>query len=542
MASNIELFIEQLNKAVELIDETKSAELDSHLVEIPLSGKEDLDTQSLLARCENVCNVYDSDKPTIRIIHTLVCNSGEIVTKCLSAMPNTFLLNNVHPYCHEFNKENKNYSSSDISLLSKHAGIPKQKELADRLFKKSIDELYQHVENIGGVLVLCDYSYGDFNPKTFAVKKNSLVRLLEDSYTIKNVLLVSNPLNYYASLKENDVLLAEQVNLDNFFKVYLDVLEQFEDKKIYSFEKFISNPTEELETITKYLGINYSDFFEDIYGPFSNDCENVALDSVKENTINANNIRKINDFFKKSGIDYYPSNTNAIKNCNQESKTKNYNIPEYIEKKGHLCITVAGMRHSGSTALFNILRLAIQSLGVSIESGYSEHLKFDEKLNSKKEVFLIKTHEIRDDIRDISNIVITTVRDLRDSVASAQRRDFDLLNDVGGVVAYAKYNRSLHDSWEQYSDYIFNYESFMRAPREEIRKLLSFLGLADVSVEYIHNSIMNLPIDKYEITLLSPEHITDPERLENYKTTLSVKEINIINKQNFSWLKRFGYK
>ncbi|WPL15274.1 hypothetical protein Thiowin_00159 [Thiorhodovibrio winogradskyi] len=81
-------------------------------------------------------------------------------------------------------------------------------------------------------------------------------------------------------------------------------------------------------------------------------------------------------------------------------------------------IVVAGMRHSGSTALFNVLRLALKESGINFNSGYSENIDLDNM--SKTPVLLIKTHELRDDIKLRADYVFTTVRDLRDTIASAK--------------------------------------------------------------------------------------------------------------------------
>ena len=141
------------------------------------------------------------------------------------------------------------------------------------------------------------------------------------------------------------------------------------------------------------------------------------------------------------------------KNSGSSLLNKPFDINEYIANKKSVVIVVAGMRHSGSTALFNILRIALEKSGLEIISGYSEKLDISNMENQPAQVYLIKTHELRDDILNKATLIITTIRDLRDSVASASRRKFDMLDKVGGAVAYAKFNRSLFDQWAEYSQY-----------------------------------------------------------------------------------------
>lgn len=204
-------------------------------------------------------------------------------------------------------------------------------------------------------------------------------------------------------------------------------------------------------------------------------------------------------------------------------------------------IVVAGMRHSGSTALFNLIRLALDREGIAYTAGYSENAEHQQAFAKTGFLKLIKTHEFRDDIAHARCLVITTRRDLRDSVASAKRRKFPMLERLGGDVEYAKYNRALHDIWLPHSDYVFVYERFMSAPIEQTRMLLEFLGLEQASAKELYKAVSALPTDEYQKTLLSPTHITDPEHNKTYLDTLTPSVVAKINSDHALWLSRHGY-
>lgn len=204
-------------------------------------------------------------------------------------------------------------------------------------------------------------------------------------------------------------------------------------------------------------------------------------------------------------------------------------------------ILVAGMRHSGSTALFNIIRIALAKANIDFDGFYSDGKQAELLTQSDKNVLLVKTHELRDDVAENADLVITTVRDLRDTVASAKRRNFPNLARMG-VREYAKYNRALHDLWQQYSDYEFNYERYKATPVLEINTILKILGLDFIDGAEIHLEVNSLPVDKYEVTLLSPLHITDPEGKLKFNDTLLADDITNINKDNFKWLNQHGYE
>lgn len=208
----------------------------------------------------------------------------------------------------------------------------------------------------------------------------------------------------------------------------------------------------------------------------------------------------------------------------------------------HSAIVIAGMRHSGSTALFNVVRLALEQHGTEFTSLYSDGKAAELLSDPDQKLLLIKTHELRDDIASRASVVITCRRDIRDAVASAKRRGFPLLERLAGPVEYAKYNRALHDIWLPYSDYEFVYESYIADPVTETRKLLHFLGLQSVDVEAVCAGVASLPSDQYETTLLSSKHITDPDRVMYFGDTLDKAQVDKISADHATWLRRYGYK
>lgn len=203
-------------------------------------------------------------------------------------------------------------------------------------------------------------------------------------------------------------------------------------------------------------------------------------------------------------------------------------------------VLIAGMRHCGSTALFNLLRLALNKLGYSVFSGYSEKISPEQLDNHQHDCALIKTHELRDDIVEKAQLIICPVRDIRDTVASAKRREFPMLLRLGAV-EYAKHNRLLCQSWEPIQHYRFHYESFIQTPEQEVARLYTFLGISPELAPDIVQQVAELPTDKYNETLLSPTHITDKKRELTYFDSLTAEEISQVTAHNRLWLKQYGY-
>ncbi len=214
-----------------------------------------------------------------------------------------------------------------------------------------------------------------------------------------------------------------------------------------------------------------------------------------------------------------------------------------VEKNGISIkrIVVAGMRHSGSTALFNIIRLTLLKADIDVISFYSEHKSSLPDEDKSNRVFLIKTHEFRDDIACSNDLIMTTRRDLRNTVASAVRRGFSLVERIGNPVEYAKYNRTLHDVWLPLSDYVFIYENFIKDPIVTIKEVIELVDIKNIDANEIHEELLALPLDQYDITLLSKSHITDPQQKLSFNDTLDLKTIKKINSDHALWLDNYGY-
>ena len=204
-------------------------------------------------------------------------------------------------------------------------------------------------------------------------------------------------------------------------------------------------------------------------------------------------------------------------------------------------ILVAGMRQSGSTALFNIVRFMFEAKGIDIDTGYSEGEDFIELPSTAHRPRLIKTHELREDLIASASFIFTTRRDLRNTVASAARREFYLLKALLGPVNYANYNRRLHDQWRIHSQFEFVYEAFVTDESATIDQIFRTLGFDDIDIDQIRRKVHNIPQDQYDQTLLSPTHITDPEQKLTFEDTLKPSVVQTIEAHNHAWLARFGY-
>ncbi|WNC71303.1 hypothetical protein RGQ13_14385 [Thalassotalea psychrophila] len=262
MSTNFEMLKKQLDDAVGLIEKT-NVDWESH-IGLPESFGSLNDIQSLLDLCDKICKEYEvKKKPTIRIIHHLACSGGTLISKCISAMPNVYLLSEVHPFINRGTG-----LGTDISTLTKYAGIPNQRKLAEGLFKESIDKVYQHVNDLGGALVLRDHSHVDFNTNEEIPEKSRTLAILEEDYTVQSILTIRNPIDSYESLVKNGWVHFKPRTFDEYCSRLLQLINKFKKEEIFKYEDFVKQPKEQMQMITKALSLPYDDDFEDIFGIF----------------------------------------------------------------------------------------------------------------------------------------------------------------------------------------------------------------------------------------------------------------------------------
>jgi len=266
MSSNFNQFKQQIDQVLSLVENVAAIKE----MQEPQSSIEQLvDTKSLLNRCEQVCNKHQKQKPTIRIIHHFACSGGTLVSKFLSAMPNVFLLSEVHPHSGlQRNKDEAQYSPSDLAKLSIYAGIPDQEKLAEQIFVDSVKSIHQHIESRGGVLILRDHSHSDYCVGEH-LHNNTVVELLKNDFNIISLVTLRNPIDSYLSLVTNGWVHFQPASFDEYCARLLAFLDNFDKDNVVCYEDVVSNPSTVVHRMCNKLSLPFDDTFESIFDVFS---------------------------------------------------------------------------------------------------------------------------------------------------------------------------------------------------------------------------------------------------------------------------------
>ncbi|MHB0937195.1 MAG: hypothetical protein ACYC6A_12470 [Armatimonadota bacterium] len=203
-------------------------------------------------------------------------------------------------------------------------------------------------------------------------------------------------------------------------------------------------------------------------------------------------------------------------------------------------ILCAGMRRSGSTWLYNVLRYCYLNAGCRTYGDYAK--EYDASVPADAHV--VKVHPFNRELCGQAKHVFTTIRDLRDAVASMVR--FKLAQNTPAGIAHAA--RTLitreYETWAPYSDMEIRYEEMVRDRPGTIAKVLRVLELPDVDPLEVQRDIekltrMALPA-RDRATQLWPRHLTDG-RLGSYGDTLSPRLVEIVEDVAGDWLAEHGY-
>lgn len=284
----------ELNDALRLLEEktrvSSISHSDNHANEIKFQ-----EAESLLERCSNV--LENNGKPKLRILHHFACSGGSLISKCISVMPNTYLLSEVHPHStlHLQFADKARYLPTDYTTLSRYANIPNIDDLSEELLLSNVQSIERHVRNRGGTLVLRDHSHVDFCTERSLEDKSTLNRVLADGFVLLDVVTIRNPVDAYLSLVRNGWVHFSPSSFNEYCRRWLCFTTQFKRSDVVRYEDFVDSPDQTLKKICRKLDLSFSADYHDLF-----DTAKVTGDSGRRgNEIGRRERREYDSTFKK---------------------------------------------------------------------------------------------------------------------------------------------------------------------------------------------------------------------------------------------------
>jgi hypothetical protein len=211
-------------------------------------------------------------------------------------------------------------------------------------------------------------------------------------------------------------------------------------------------------------------------------------------------------------------------------------------------ICVVGTHQSGSTRVFNLIRLIYEKKGKSIFSNWA--IK-KEDFDNNYDVILTKIHDTSQDYLNDYNFKILPIRNILDSAISAGQRFGN--NDINFYINNCEDNINLYNKFKSNVDFIFKYECYSVNYIKQFCKVLNInLNIIEIieimkELDNMHNSSSIVKWDdfsneEYRKTLLSQSHNTSNGQTNKYNNlNINVLEeilkndniVNFLNEQNY---------
>ena len=255
-STDLKTLQKELQQALSLINDYSAARNDTSTAVLDTGGLHN--TQSLLERCAAVVSASNANtKPTLRIIHHFACSGGTLISKCLAAQPNVFLLSELHPTTRlGLNINKAAYTPTDITTQAVYGRVPNVDGLAEKLFVSGIIETEKHIRERGGYLIIRAHTHADYCTDKPMPEIDTLTRLLEPHFNIKHLVTVRNPIDSFMSLRSNGWVHFKPDSFDEYCGRLLKFLEPFDKENIVKYEDFVEQPEKHLREIAEILGLD----------------------------------------------------------------------------------------------------------------------------------------------------------------------------------------------------------------------------------------------------------------------------------------------
>jgi len=210
-----------------------------------------------------------------------------------------------------------------------------------------------------------------------------------------------------------------------------------------------------------------------------------------------------------------------------------------------LIYVCAGMYRSGSTWLYNAVRLILQCAGTpDLAAGLiSDRKKLLAHANT-----VIKVHGFDTGLISPGSIVLTSHRDLRDVAASLVRK-------FGSEAPLASLRETVdhHAKWTRVAAFDLRYEDLLKDEKGQVERVAGALRLPAAALAGLDYAALAHEIgrekfdakrstaERYDaVNLLHDGHVTDG-RHGSWSGTLSAAEIRAIEREFWPWLTKRGY-
>lgn len=256
--SSAEALVRTLDEALELLRDYRPTHQSNGVPDQPLP--------TLLEQCEAALGAIPGPVP-LRTIHHFACTGGTLISKALSALPNTVLLSEIDPLSEMTPPvwPKMPFCPTDVIFAMRNSVRPVGTDVVTHTFLAAIMAAHDGVERLGQHLILRDHAHSQFcrNGVDFDARP-TLREMLADHVDLLSVVTVRHPLDSFLSLDSFGWVNFAPGTLDTYAARYLAFLDRHDGLPVVRYEDFVTAPEAVLERLCTILGLTPSPLVFDL--------------------------------------------------------------------------------------------------------------------------------------------------------------------------------------------------------------------------------------------------------------------------------------
>ncbi|MTW21257.1 sulfotransferase family protein [Allochromatium palmeri] len=199
--------------------------------------------------------------PPVRLIHHLACTGGTLISRCIAAQPDTWVLSEVDPLSPFVPGR---FLPTDLIGLSRFGSPPADTETQIELFLAGLAVLYAQARRQGEHLVLREHSHGQFHFGEAVAERPTLRAIVGRVYPTRALVTVRHPFDTFLSLQDTGwVQHFSPPTLDEYARRVHAFLDAHAGCPLIRYEDFVADPAATMQRICEGLGLGYNpDFIE----------------------------------------------------------------------------------------------------------------------------------------------------------------------------------------------------------------------------------------------------------------------------------------
>lgn len=254
--------VDQLNEALDLIE--------SRLGARPRPRYRDDETlTTLLDQALKQVSKTPRKEP-VRILRHLACSGGTLMSRAITAQPNTSVLSEVDPFnpAHRLS-DYRGFAPTDLILLADSLFNPLDDQIKQDMFQASLKVLFEAWTAMGKRLVIREHSHGRFCTRRDWKTARSVTDAITEKFPTCIAVTVRHPLDSMLAMEANGWRQFHPFTLDEYAQRYQAFLDDCGDAPLFRYEDFVKAPDAIMTKLCGALDIPLNPAWKDLLSAVS---------------------------------------------------------------------------------------------------------------------------------------------------------------------------------------------------------------------------------------------------------------------------------